>query len=133
MILFATILFLLSLLGVVALFALKHWEARAGRVLAPSVERYLDMRALQGKELLIALQADLEKLPPELVHFARVGIRIVALETARFARFLEAQAHRLADLVSHKHRFERRAPRSEFLKKVIEHKNGSSNGVDTTE
>src|SRR3989344_7285668 len=95
MILFATILFLLSLLGVVALFALKHWEALAGRVLAPSVERYLDMRALQGKELLIALQADLEKLPPELVHFARVGIRIVALETARFARFLEAQAHRL--------------------------------------
>jgi|SRR3989344_3740278 len=134
MVIFAVAVFFVSLAGTVALFVLKQWEERTGRTLAPTVHRYLDVRALQGKELLVALQADLEKLPPELVHLAHIAVHTGALEVARLARFLEAQAHRLADFVSHKHRFERRAPRSEFLKKVIEHKNGNgSNGVDTTE
>jgi hypothetical protein len=43
---------------------------------------------------------------------------------AAFARSSERQAHRLADLVSHKHGFVPRETRSEFLRKMSEHKNG---------
>ncbi|OHA12060.1 MAG: hypothetical protein A3J10_01350 [Candidatus Sungbacteria bacterium RIFCSPLOWO2_02_FULL_54_10] len=77
------------------------------------------------KQTLIALQADLAKLPPELLHLSRVLLHDIVLGTAATLRFLERKAHELADLVSHKHHFERRAPRSEFLKKVSESRNGS--------
>jgi hypothetical protein len=123
-----------SALLIIAIFALKLWEQKRGRSLAPAMRQSLDIRALQVKELLRALGADFGKLPPEMVHFTRIGIHTLALGMARLAQVLEAQAHRLADLVSHQHRFERRAPRSEFLKKVIEHKKGREGSeVDTTE
>ncbi len=130
MVTFTIIMFLFSVAGIVTLFAIKEWEEKNSRTLVPSFRQKLDVQALRLKELGAAAQKDLAKLPPEIVHLARVGIHIGALEAARFARFAEAQAHRLADLVSHKRRFVYRAPRSEFLKKVAEHKNG--NGLDTT-
>ena len=118
MILFAAVVFGLSLIAIVALFELKRREAKSGQVYLPALRERLDVRALHLKDLITAAEADLAKLPPEAVHLSRVGIHILALEAARIARFLEGKAHRLADLVSHKHRFVRRAPRSEFLKKV---------------
>ncbi len=123
---FAAIVFGLSLLGIAALFALKHWELRYEVLVLPVLRRKADARAQQVKELAYAARADLAKLLPELVRAAHIAIHESALALAAFARFAEAQAHRLADLVSHKRGFERRETRSEFLKKVAEHKNGSS-------
>lgn len=119
-----------SLLGIAAIFCVKYWEQRHNRVLAPGLRERLDVRALQTKELLAAARMDLAQLPPALVRLSRFLIHEAALGFALLARIVEKQSYRLADLVSHKHRFEKRETRSEFLKKVSEHKNG--NGLDTT-
>lgn len=116
--------FLFSFVGIMGLLALKEWEIRHDRTLAPGFRARVDALALRVRELLLALQADLEKLSPEILHVVRVLIHEIALLTAAFLRFLASQAHRLADLVSHRRTFQRRASRSEFLKKVLEHKNG---------
>ena len=121
---FAAVLFAVSLLSIALLLLFKHWEMRQGRVLIPSIRARLDARALLLKTLLFAARVDLEKLPPEAARLSRIAIHEAALGFAATARFAERQAHRLADLVSYKHRFEKRDTRSEFLKKVAEHKNG---------
>ncbi|OGG79597.1 hypothetical protein A3A39_02100 [Candidatus Kaiserbacteria bacterium RIFCSPLOWO2_01_FULL_54_13] len=120
----ATSAFLFSLAGIVGLFALKEWETRHNRNMAPKLRERADAWAIRLKELLLALQVDAEKLPPEILHVSRIAIHEAALLSAAFLRFLALQAHKLADFVSHKRSFQRRAPRSEFLKKVLEHKNG---------
>jgi len=123
---FVIAVFFLSLAGIAGLFFVKQWELQRGaRVLAPEVRAKADDFAVRLKQTLIALQADLAKLPPELLHLSRVLLHDIVLGTAATLRFLERKAHELADLVSHKHHFERRAPRSEFLKKVSESRNGS--------
>src|SRR3989344_4833929 len=122
----ASALFFFSLAGIAGLFALKEWERRRYRVLFPELREKTDRLAFYLKELLTALRIDLEKLPPELLHISRNVIHEVALMAAGLLRFLSFQAHRFAAFVSHKLSFQRRAPRSECLKKVIEHKNGMS-------
>jgi len=121
----AGIIFGISLLGIIALFAVKQWELSHERVLIPSLRRRADIRALQVKDLAYAARKDLAKLPPQIILITRVIIHEAALGFAALARLLERQAHRLADTVSHKRGFERRETRSEFLKKVAEHKNSS--------
>lgn len=133
---FAIAAFLFSLAGILGVFGLKQHEEHTGRKFAPELREKLDVRALRFKELLIALEKDAEKLPPEALHFGRLSVHKLALGAAYLARALERNAHRLADLVSYKGRFTRRAPRSEFLKKVAEHKNGngaSEAGTDSSE
>ncbi len=130
---FALIVFVFSLLGIAALFALKHWELRHEKVLAPDFRRKTDVRAQQVKELAHAARADLVKLLPEVVHFVRALVHEAALAFAALAHFLGRQAHRLADLVSHKRGFEKRETRSEFLKKVAEHKNGNDSTLGESE
>ena|SRR6185436_13173327 len=122
--LFAIIVFAFSFVGITGLFALKYWELQRERVVLPEFRRKNDMRAQRVKELAHAARVDLEKLLPEIVRVARILVHEAALALAALARFSERQAHRLADLVSHKRGFERRETRSEFLKKVAEHKNG---------
>ena len=122
----ASTLFFFSLVSIAGLFALKEWERRRSRVLVPELREKMDKLSFYLKELLAALRIDLEKLPPELLHISRNIIHEVALMAAGLLRFLSFQAHRFADFGSHKHSFQRRAPRSEFLKKVIEHKKGVS-------
>lgn len=132
---FAIGTFLFSLAGIAGLFALKTWEIRRGRILAPAFRERLNVAAFRARELLLALEADLEKLPPEMLHVTRLILHKTVLFSAGALRFLALQTHRLADLVSHKHAFRRRAPRSEFLKKILEHKNnngGTPNTIDTT-
>lgn len=119
---FAGILFGLSLLGIAVLFVFKRWEMKRQSVLFARLRARGDVRAEQLKELALAARMDLAKLPPEAVRVARVLIHEGALALAALARFLERQAHRLADFVSHKRGFEKRQTRSEFLKKVAEHK-----------
>lgn len=121
---FAVIAFCISALGIVGLFFLKAREQRTNRVFAPAVREKIDTRALQAKDLLNAARADAAKLPPVIVRFTRFLIHEAALGLAALARMSERQLHRLADFVSHKHRFEKKETRSEFLKRVSEHKNG---------
>jgi len=126
----AFVVFFFSLFAIAFLFALKSWEIRKERIVfAPWRER-ADVRALQLKELLDAARLDLSKLPPGAVRLSRIGIHQLALGFAALARAAEGYAHQVADLVSYKHHFEKRDTRSEFLKKVAEHKSG--NGLDTT-
>lgn len=121
----AGIVFLFALLGIIVLFGLKRWELSHERVIAPALRHRGDIRALQVKDLALAARKDLAKLPPQIVLVGRVIIHEAALSFAALARLLERQAHRLADFVSHKRGFERRQTRSEFLKKVSEHKESS--------
>jgi hypothetical protein len=123
---FATIVFLLALVGIVALFGLKHWELARGRVLAPALRESADKQALRVKELMGALQIDLAKLPPLLLYAAQRTLHAAAVDFGHLMHWLGVQAHNLADLVSHKRNFQRGETRSEFLKKVSEHKNGGS-------
>ena len=128
---FAAVVFFVSLLGIVGLFGLKHWEEKKQRVVAQDMRTRADGRALEFKTWLENSRGEFKKLPPALLRFSRIAIHEAALGAAASARLIERQAHRLADMVSHKHHFERREPRSEFLKRMTEHKNGT--GVDTTE
>ena len=129
---FAIATFFLSLAGIAGLLAVKEWEWKRGKILFPAVREKLDLWDARLRELVCALQVDIEKLPPEIIHISRIIVHEAALAAAAFLRSLEKRAHQLADLVSHKHAFQRRAPRSEFLKKVSEHKNSSGNGNDGT-
>lgn len=128
----AIVVFSFSLLSIVLLFAFKSWEIRRERVLLPVLRQKADVRALQLKELLDAARLDLSKLPPEAVRLSRIGIHQLALGFAAFARRAESYAHQVADLVSYKHRFEKRDTRSEFLKKVAEHKSGGLGEADNS-
>lgn len=112
--------FAVSFVGIAGLFALKYREENAGRVYLPSLRDSADEKAVAFKGWLARRGKDLELLPPFAAMLARRGVHELALSFAAIARMGETQAHRLADLVSHKHRFERRAPRSEFLMRVAQ-------------
>ena len=118
---FAVAGFFVSLLGIAGLFTLKYWEERTQRVIAQNIRARADGQALEFKYWLEHSRGELQKLPPKLVRLSRIAVHEAALGAAASARFIERQAHLLADMVSHKHHFERRAPRSEFIKRMIEH------------
>ncbi len=118
--------FFISLAGLVGLFGLKEWESRSSRVSFPALRGKLDQWAFFLRDIMAALKADAEKILPEMLHLSRILVHEIALSLASLLRYLSLQAHKLAELVSHKRNFVRRAPRSEFLKKVIEHKNDNS-------
>lgn len=111
---------------IVALFSLKAWEGRSGRVLLPRARADLDARAISLKARMIALRLRLAAVLPAAVFLSRFLLREAALFAALAARAAERRAYRVADAVSYKHRFEKRETRSEFLRKVTEHKNGGS-------
>ena len=93
------------------------------------------MASITMKELLEAGRKDLGHLPPLLLHAAQRIVHGIAVDAGHIALWLGVQSHRLADSVSHKRNFERLETKSEFLKKVAEHKNGNDNGnseEDTT-
>lgn len=118
---YAAVLFFGSLIGIAILFGIKAWEVRNGRVLAPVARTRADIGALRVKALLDLAQEEVQKVPPAIIYIARLLLHETALGTAALARTLERQAHRLADTVSHKHRFERRESRSEFLRQMNDH------------
>jgi hypothetical protein len=132
MIVFAMTVFFIALAGIVGLFTLKQWELSKGRVLFLPMRIRADEQALHLKELLIAARADIQHLPPLLLDAARSVVQGIAVDAGHIAHWLGEQSHRLADSVSHKRNFERRETKSEFLKKVSEHKSGNGNGDDMT-
>lgn len=114
-------IFLISLLGVVLLFSFKYQESKTGRVVFSTFRDQADVKAIELKIFLMWSRKELEKIPPFLVLVSRAIVHEIALYLASLAKRGEEQAYRLADIVSHKHHFERRAPRSEFLRQVSEH------------
>lgn len=126
----AAVIFFIALAGIVALFALKRWELAHGKILLPQWRQRADSEALHMKELILAARKDAAHLPPFLWDAAQSVVHGIAIDAGHVAIWLGQQSHRLADSVSHKRNFERIETRSEFLKKVSEHK---SNGVDGSE
>ncbi len=119
---FAAVFFFGSLIGIAALFGIKYWEVRHDRAMVPArVRTQADVAALRVKALLDLARAEAQRVPPAMVYITRLLVHEIALGTAMLARTLERQAHRLADFVSHKHRFERRESRSEFLRQMNDH------------
>ncbi len=118
--------FAVSLLGMIILFSVKYRETKTGHVYLPALRDVSDEKAIALKVHLLRARVVIEHLPPILMILSRNLVRVIALKFAAFLRYGEDQAHRLADMVSHKHRFERRETRSEFLKQVSEHKNGGA-------
>lgn len=130
MILAAFIAFVLSLFGIVALFALKYREVERGEVFAPAIRELGDAHALDFKAFLARCRAESSLWLPRALLFLRTAVHRGALSFASFARVLERRAHELADLVSHKHGFERRQTRSEFLRQMSEYRNGAHDAAD---
>jgi hypothetical protein len=122
----AIVVFGISLIAIASLFVLKQWETGSGRMVAPVLRSRADRRALALKARLFHIRLDLARIAPIAFLYLRYLIHEGALGFAALARMSERQAHRLADLVSHKRTFVAREPRSEFLKKVSDHKNGES-------
>lgn len=126
----ALIVFFASLVGITFLFSLKKIEMNRPVRFADRMRTRADDGARVVKHWLEVSEWYLENAPFFLGALTRYGVHIGALSFARLARSSERYAHELADLVSHKHRFERRETKSRFLKEVGEYKNG--NGSDTT-
>lgn len=118
----STIVFAGALLYIVALFSLRIVEGDR-RVLS-STRESLDVWAWTIKQRFMRLYVASRKFPAVSFLVMRYFIHIGAKSFARFARRLEEGAYHVADLVSHKHRFQRRQSNNQFLHEVTNHKNG---------
>lgn len=107
--------FLLSVL-----ILLKRIESVRGKRYFEPVRVRADHGARQLKRYLEVLEIIAENTPFFVFAVLRYGIHVGALGFARAARRAAREAHRLADVVSHKHRFERRETTSDYLKQVAE-------------
>ena len=110
--------FVLSLLGIVGLFSIKAYESthesKFGMAWRPNIDRYADRLKIE----IAQLESQATKVGPTLVIIARYGVHQSALAIARGARTVEQGAHMVADRVSMKHSYTRRATNSEFLRQV---------------
>ena len=119
---FALVLFAVSLIAMIVLFAVKYREGKRGTAAFEKARAAADVRALELKDFMWRSRFEFAKVMPALILITRYGVHELALLLAALGRLLERQAHKLADSVSHKHRFERPESRSEFLKKIGDHK-----------
>lgn len=133
MVVFAIAIFSLSLLGISGLFALKAWELRSARTIAPRLREKADLGAAEVKRFIALSQIEARKLPPEVLNLARTILHDAALGAAALARYLERQSHKVAEKVSHKAGFERREPRNDFLKNVSDYKSDNGRDLDATD
>lgn len=113
-------MFIISLSGIVALFALKVYESTHALVIAADWRARADDQARQLKERLMRVHDSLDHVGPLLVLITRYAIHRCALATARGAHMVERGARILADRVSMKYTYIPRATTSEFLKKVAQ-------------
>ena len=125
------IVFFVSLVGIILLFSLKKIEAGREQRFAEGMRTSADHGALRVKAWLEMSESYLERTPFYIAALARYGIHVGALAFARLARTSAEQAHRLADIASHKRNFERRETKSQFLKDVSEYKNGNGSSNDS--
>lgn len=123
LVLIASVTFFSSLAGLVALFSFKGLEERRGYAVLPRAHAWLDAFALRLKDLLMYAQLFIAAVPPLVALLSRLLFASGARAFARVAQRWAESAHGLADFVSHKRNFERKPVRSEFLRKIEEHKN----------
>jgi hypothetical protein len=114
----AMLVFGISLALIVLLFVLKRIEIGRGARFGERFRASADVGALRVKGWLEMSEWYLEQTPWFIGAITRYGVHVGALSFARIARTSAEYAHGLADLVSHKHRFERRETKSEYLKLV---------------
>lgn len=113
-----------SLAGIIGLFALKSWEHTHQRELFPETRRAADRHALKMKRRGMLAISVIEHLPSFVVWALRFIVHLIAVSAARFARWTEHRAHRLADLVSYKSQHTRqrslsaKTARTSFLQNV---------------
>lgn len=119
----AAILFILSLVLLVALFAIKDWEVSHGYEFAPALRRNADREALHMKSLLAALVKDAGKLPFIVLDAGEATLQAAATDFGHLAIWLGREAHNLANRVSRRGAIQPRETRSDFLRQVAEHKN----------
>lgn len=112
-------------MGLFALFGLKWYEHAHETTYAPTLRSALDEYARAFKMWLLVIKESTKRFPALALLIGRYLVHISAKAFARLAKRMERAAHDLADRVSHKHSFKRRAPRSQFLKQVIERNNGT--------
>jgi hypothetical protein len=122
MISFYIALFFASLAGLVMLFSLKYVEVASGRIFMPNVRQALDAHASRVRRGCMKLIHVVEHLPAFTVLFGYWILHILAVLVALSARSVERQAHRSADFISHRRKYERRETQSSFLKEVSSHK-----------
>ena len=75
----AIVIFALSLLGIITLFALKLRELSTKRALFPQLHERADSGALEVKRLAAELQMEFKKLPPEIASLSRLVLHDAAL------------------------------------------------------
>ncbi|HVU75892.1 MAG TPA: hypothetical protein VHD38_03625, partial [Candidatus Paceibacterota bacterium] len=114
----ALAIFLISLLGIAILFALKYWEERRGMPILPASRERADMRAQALKAYLLRMRTDAGHLLPIMVRIFSGLLHVAALSLAGVARSIERELHRLAEMVSHKRNFQPRETKSDFLRQV---------------
>jgi hypothetical protein len=118
----SVVLFVVALLGLCALFVMRHVENTRGITFKADIRAVADARAEELKKFLARSRYEAIKLVPKSAIIMRYLVHKAALAAAHFARFMEKQAHRLADMASHKHHFEAHETRSDFLKQVSDYK-----------
>jgi len=126
---FAGTAFFLACAGIIGLFTLKRWEEEHQRMVLSEFRRGADEKAVKLKAMILASSHDLEKLPPLLLAIASAIVRVLAIGFGHLAHWIGERSHALADLVSYKHRFERKETRSEFLKQVTDYPITNRNGA----
>lgn len=126
MTLFAVIVLGISVLGIITLFLVKRYELAHNRLVGGRLRERADDFALDVKWVFLVVEWYLARLPAFMSLFGRYVLRTGALLFARVARTSAERAHHIADLASHKHKFERRETKSDYLKQVGEYKNGKS-------
>ena len=119
------VVFFVSLVGIILLFTLKQIEVGREQRFVEGLRMRADHGARRVKAWLETGEHYLERTPFFISALARYGIHVGALAFARLARTSAEQAHRLADMASHKRNFEHRETKSQFLKEVSEYKNGN--------
>lgn len=117
----AGIAFFGALLGIGSLLILKRWEITHSHIFFPDIRATLDTQALRLKVILFTASHNVGSLPPFFLILLQRIVQRGAIAFGHLAHWMGRRSHDLADLVSHKYKFERRETRSEFLKKVIEH------------
>lgn len=127
----ASIIFLIALVLIALLFALRQWEINHGRTLSPALRSRADHAATELKHRALESGTEIQKLWPFAILLSRYLVHEAALGFAQIARVLEREAHNVAELVSHKRSFTPRETRSEFLRKM-DRGNGTNIDRDTT-
>lgn len=117
-----SMIFIVSLVCISGLFAVKKWELSHDSQFYPDLRAQADERALRLKDTLAHSREYAGEIPPLLMRLASIIVHEGALAFASAARILERGAYKIADFVSHRRYFSPRETRSEFLQKVSEYK-----------